>query len=73
MTSRSERARQRAAWRQRREYQLATELHLARGLVYELGEDGRWSAEQTATIQAAIENVVRLAGIEVTYRQVGES
>jgi hypothetical protein len=71
--NRREREAHRAAWRQRREYQLATQLHLARGLVYELGEDGRWSAEQTAAIQAAIENVVRIAGIEVTYRQVGQS
>jgi hypothetical protein len=71
--NRRERERHRAAWRQRREYQLATELHSARGLVNELGGDGRWSAEQTAAIQAAIENVVRVAGIEVTFRQVGES
>jgi len=50
MTSRNERARQRAAWRARREAELLDHVTLIRGLIDELAQDGRWTLETGRTV-----------------------
>jgi hypothetical protein len=67
MTSRSERARQRAAWRARREAELVDHLILIRGLIDELAQDGRWTLETGRTIAGYLDDIARDAGLTDAY------
>ena len=67
MTSRNERARQRAAWRARREAELLDHVTLIRGLIDELAQDGRWTLETGRTIAGYLDDLVRDAGLTDAY------
>ena len=67
MTSRDERARQRAAWFARREAQLLDSLVMARGLIDELAQVGRWTPETARTIAGHLDDLARDAGLSDAY------
>jgi len=70
MTSRSERARQRAAWFARREHQLAEHLYMAHSVVGELEAVGRWSPAVAASITASLDDLARKAGVFDAYERM---
>ena len=67
MTSRSERARQRAAWFARRESELLDHMILVRGLIDELAQVGRWTPETAKTIAGYLDDLARDAGLSDAY------
>ena len=70
MTSRNERARQRAAWFARREHQLVEALYLAHGVIGELEAVGRWSPATAASITASLDDLARRAGVFDAYERM---
>ena len=69
MTSRSERARQRATWFARREAELLDHMIMVRGLIDELAQVGRWTPETARTIAGHLDDLARDAGLSDAYAQ----
>ena len=70
MTSREERARQRAAWLARREHQLVEALCLAHGVIGELEVVGRWTPATAASITASLDDLARKADVYDAYERM---